>query len=156
MSTKRINETERNETRERLLALLPPGSTVYAVLRSVSRSGMQRTLDFYCIETPDPDRCGDLAGLRANIMESAPRPRYLTGHIATMTGRRRNNAGALVISGCGFDAAWDVVMSLARALYPDGYTCLGDRCPASDHRNHPRDTFERHAPGDYALRAEWL
>ena len=68
----------------------------------------------------------------------------------------RDRTGALVIPGCGFDAAWDVVMSLARALYPTGYRCIGTRCPASDHLNHPRDTFERHAHGDYALRAEWL
>lgn len=138
MSTKRISKAEQNETRERLLTLLPPGATVYAVLRSVSRSGMQRTLDLYAIDPIDAT------------------PRYLSGYAHALTGRRRNRAGALVISGCGFDAAWDVVMSLARALYPDGYTCLGDRCPASDHRNHPRDTFEWHAHGDYALRAEWL
>lgn len=138
MGTKRISETERNETRERLLALLPPGSTVYAVLRSVSRSGMQRTLDLYAIDPTDAT------------------PRYLSGHVHALTGRRRNNAGALVISGCGFDAAWDVVMSLARALYPTGYRCIGTRCPASDHLNHPRGTFEWHAHGDYALRAEWL
>lgn len=138
MSTKRISEAERNETRERLLALLPPGATVYAVLRSVSRSGMRRTLDLYAIDPTDAT------------------PRYLSGYAHTLTGRRRDRTGALVIPGCGFDAAQDVVMSLARALYSTGYRCIGTRCPASDHLNHPRDTFERHAHGDYALRAEWL
>jgi hypothetical protein len=54
---------------------------------------------------------------------------------------------------------------LSYALYPKGFTCLGDggehrrqRCPANDHSNGDRDYSPHQHPqaGGYALRQEWL
>ena len=138
MKTKRPDP----ETLETLRKLLPPGSTVYSIIRHVAASGMSRRIDFYAIEA--------YAG-------EASRPRYITGNVASATGRRRDRqSGAIVVAGCGSDAAFDVVHHLAEVLYPNGYPCIGDECPASDHRNHPRESFTSHASGTYALRSERL
>jgi hypothetical protein len=108
MSTK----AEREEARRDLRALLPAGSTVYTVLRHVSRSGMSRNLDCYALTT-DGDG-------KAWI-------RRITWQVCKATGHRYNTkAEALTITGCGMDMGYSVVNDLAIGLYcPDVYTHEG-------------------------------
>ena len=49
----RISKTERDGARETLRELLPPGTTVFTVLRHVSRSGMSRSIDAYLVTEHD-------------------------------------------------------------------------------------------------------
>lgn len=89
--------TERAEATAELRKLLPPGSTVYTVLRHVSASGMSRRIDLYLI---------------ANN-----KPRYLTGYAARAMGYRQHKHGGLVVSGCGMDMGFHLVNSLSYALH---------------------------------------
>jgi hypothetical protein len=50
----------------------------------------------------------------------------------------------------GFAAVYE----LSSMLYPNGFNCLGNRCPANDHFN--RVDVKHHRDGGYALRHEWL
>jgi hypothetical protein len=107
------------EERENALAslrkLLTPGDTVYAIVRSVSRSGMSRTIDFYTFTDGTPS--------------------YLSGHISKALDYRRNDSGALKVGGAGMDLASHCVYHLGRALYPDGVPCTGEGCTSNDHHN---------------------
>ena len=138
-------KAEQAESIERLRDMLPPGSTVRCVLRSVSRSGMSRQIDFYHVNAD--------GGLD-----------YLTGYIGQACDYRRAPSGALKVSGCGMDMGFSVVYDLSRALFGDGFECPGNGngeyhrgCPSNDHSNGDRDyTPHHHKDGGYALRCEWI
>ena len=165
----KAQRAERDDARTALRALLPPGCTVYTILRHVARSGMFRTIEVL------------------RFHEGPPRqPHSLTWLAAIATGfpyNRRHEA--LGISGCGMDMGFHVVSNLSRVLYPAGFGCIGDGCPSNDHSNGDRDytphmieyTAETcpgrpcgsgcdhksgpgrphwHSAGDYALRHRWL
>lgn len=95
-SEKRERETE---AREALRRLCPPGTTVYGIVRSVSRSGMSRTIDFYSVDKDD----GSMV--------------YLTGYFSAVTGWSRNDRGALRVSGCGMDMIFHAVYTAARCTW---------------------------------------
>lgn len=63
---------------------------VYAIVRSVSRSGMQRTFDFYVF-----------------IKGEA----YLLNRLVSILGgyRLRLNRGEVVVKGCGMDMGWAAI-----------------------------------------------
>ena len=82
---------------------VPKGSTVYCVLRGVSRSGMQRRIDLYAIVDK---------GQNSHV----PRLQYLSVWAAVLLGMPRQNNG-LRVNGCGMDMGFHVVESLAAALY---------------------------------------
>ena len=103
----KAQKAEQAESIERLRDMLPPGSTVRCVLRSVSRSGMSRQIDFYTI-----DDDGDLL--------------YLSGYIGNALSVTRTQQGALKVSGAGMDMGYHIVHNLGATLYPDGYGCIGD------------------------------
>lgn len=86
--------------RERLLEIVEPGSTIYTVLRHVSRSGMQRRIDLYAINNGEP--------------------RYLSGYAATLLDMKLSREGGIVTNGCGMDMGFDLVYSLGRCLWPNG------------------------------------
>lgn len=90
---------ERAEAVATLRKMLPKGSTVYCVLRHVSKSGMSRRIDFYKINR----KRGDLS--------------FLSGYIATVLGYKRHGDDGLVIGGCGMDMGFHVVHSLSYALH---------------------------------------
>ena len=96
--------TERKEAREHaftmLRRMLSPGSRVYYTVRTVARSGMSRTIDFYTVHD------GAIV--------------YLSGYIANALGMRRNDQGAIVRTGCGTDLGFDTVYALGHALWPNG------------------------------------
>jgi hypothetical protein len=130
-------ERERDEAISELRKIMLPGDTLYTVLRHVSRSGMSRDIDVYLM-TPN--------GLR-----------YLSYWAAKATGNRMAPKGDGVrMGGCGMDMGFALVYSISRAVFPNGHVCIGDKCPSSDHCNHPRDTFTEHSDGGYALNHRWL
>jgi hypothetical protein len=131
------------EAIESLRAILPPGSMVTYVLRSVSRSGMTRHIDFYYFGN-DGSR------------------RWLSRMIADACGYRQADDGSIVARGCGMDIGFSVVYNLASELYPDGFMCTGNevdspcgRCPSNDHFNGDCK-YTQHLDGGYALRSERL
>ena len=84
---------------ERLRPILPPGSTVYCILRHVSRSGMQRRISFYAIQDGEP--------------------RFLDGYIGDVLGLSRPpKLNGLTVRGCGMDMGFHVVSELSYALFP--------------------------------------
>lgn len=128
-------EQERDEARARLRELLPPGSTVYTVLRHVSRSGMNRNIDCYAMQ------------------DNAPR--WISSLVSKATGISFNaKKESLTVGGCGMDMGFAVVYELAYALYPKGFACIGENCPSNDHSNQV-DT-KQHQAGGYALKQKWM
>lgn len=82
-----------------LRKLLKPGSTVYTVLRHVSRSGMSRRIDLYA--------------------HSKDGPIWITGPVGRVLDYREADKGGLVVGGCGMDMGFHLVHSLGYALYGD-------------------------------------
>lgn len=129
------------EYREKLREILKPGDTVYTVLRHVSPSGMTRWIDAYSFED-----------------DQASNKRWLSYWIAKAGiesfDSRRDSIKAV---GCGMDMGFHIVNSLGYALFPDGFECVGERCPSNDHSNGDRDySPHHHSAGGYALRHEWI
>jgi hypothetical protein len=142
MSLTKVQEAERQETVERLRKEIAPGDTLRTILRHVSRSGMTRHISVIQIR---PD--GTV--------------RDWTHSVAKVLGNKVDDDGGMKVSGCGMDMGFDVVYSLSRALYGDGYNCLGERCPSSEHSNYrgpypePRSSDTIHRDG-YAISQRWL
>ena len=112
----KAQQSARDEAIAQLRETLKPGDTVYTVLRSVSRSGMNRKIDLYKIEDGEPH--------------------WLTYLVAKATGITFDNKrDALSVGGCGMDMGFHVVYSLSAALFRDKFTCIGEGCPSNDHNN---------------------
>lgn len=107
----RISKSEREareaEAIQHLRRLCPASSTVYTVLRSVSRSGMSRTMSVVVFQT------------------GATLPFYLDAAIANAgIAGARQVAGGISVPGCGMDIGFHVVDSLSREL---GYTAYDQK-----------------------------
>lgn len=124
----------KDEAKQHLATILPPGARIYTVLRHVSRSGMMRHVDAYAMVDN--------------------RPEYLNGYIAALTGIRRTKEGYLKMGGCGYDVGHEVAYVTSSCLYREGFSCIGDRCPSNDHSNRVKTDY--HKGGGYALRHEWM
>ena len=123
------------EAVERLRNWLKPGDTVYTMVVHRSRSGMQRSIKAYYMEDN--------------------KPRFLSYNVAKALGWRfDDDREAVIVSGCGMDMGFHLVYELAQTLWPDGYACIGDKCPSNDHRNGGHSTT--HSDGGYALTQRWL
>lgn len=83
----------------------PKGSTIYTVLRSVSRSGMSRVISVVAL-TPDG-------------------PRFLSYQTAAVLGIPCTDKGeaGVKVRGCGMDMGFHVAYELSKAIYTDGYAC---------------------------------
>lgn len=104
MTTTTVRTDEKADARDRLSALLPPGTTVYGIVRTVSRSGMSRTIDFYVFPGGEPV--------------------FLSALFARLLGLRQKE-GALVVRGCGMDMVFSLVYDVSAALHGDGYALTG-------------------------------
>ena len=136
--TMKHTKQEIQEAQDRLRELLRPGDKVYTILRHVSRSGMSRHIS---VKILSDGRIGDISHL-----------------VATALDDRLADDGGIVVGGCGMDMGWHLIYNLSSALWPQGFTCPGDKlCHANDHSNGDRDyTAHLHNDGGYALRQEWL
>lgn len=94
-------ELHREQTRKELRELLPPGTTVFSILRSVSQSGMSRRISFMIF--------------RDN------QPYHLDFSVGIALDRTRPDKGeGLKIDGGGMDMGFHVVHSLSYALHGTG------------------------------------
>ena len=132
-------QEKKEEAQETLRGMLHPGDVVHTVLRHKARSGMMRAIDLYKLED------GEL--------------RWLSPLAARATGISFSEKyEALVAGGCGMDMGFHLVYELSAALYPQGFECIGEKCPANDHSNGDRDYTPHAHPdaGGYALRHRWI
>jgi hypothetical protein len=122
---------------------LTPGTKVYTTVKQVARSGMSRTIDVHTIDCTGDD----------------PEPRWWSYRIAAVLGwSYDDDREAIRVSGAGMDMGFHLVYSLSSLLYPEGFDCIGERCPASDHVNGDRNYTigHHHNSGGYALVQKWL
>lgn len=93
---------QRQDALAELRALLPPGSTVYTILRSVSRSGMTRIITPLVIQNGEPVN--------------------LTWRVGKVLGWgiRHGFQDGIKCDGCGSDMGHDLVHSLSYALHGTG------------------------------------
>lgn len=123
-------QKEQEEARRELRKLCRPGTTVWTVLRHVSRSGMMRHIDLY-------------------VMRKG-RPRWISGYAArALDYRTDSRTGALKVSGCGMDMGFHLVNSLSYALH--GYDSKGEGV-----QGHLQHTRPGHYHAGYSLNHEWL
>ena len=162
---------ERDEAIAKLREILPPGTTVYTILRHVSRSYMQRSLSVVIptLDLVDEVDHGDgsfTAEFHSGITDITHWARK------ALDGKFDREHGGIICRGAGMDMGWHLVSNLSRVLYPEGFGCIGPSCPANDHVNGDRDYILHgeepdledraeghghwHSAGDYALRMVWL
>jgi hypothetical protein len=90
-----------------LREVFPPGATAYTVLRHVSASGMTRRISVVGM-TPDG-------------------PWDVSPRVAALLDRRWDrDSGGIKVEGTGMDMGFEVVYSMSRRLYPEGFECIGD------------------------------
>lgn len=137
------SKAERAEWVADLRETLPPGSTLYTVIRGVARSGMSRSMDAYAMD-------GEIDGRIAR--------QWLSYRLAAVNGYGWDvKRECLRLSGCGMDMGYWLCYSVSSMLYPQGFDCIGQRCPSNDHSNGDRDySPHHHRDGGYALRHEWI
>ena len=158
MANKAVREQE--EFIARLRETLKPGDTVYTTVKHVSRSGMQRSINVFFIEKDTP--------------------RWLSYWVAKALGWGFDDKReAVKVGGCGMDMGFHLVYELSGLLFPDGFDCVGGKCPSADHSNRlkpPKGTcldhvkrengvchdknckpwhHEKHQ-GAYALKQRWI
>lgn len=102
------------EAHATLLRAFPHGSTVYTILRKVSRSGMQRHISVLAlIPGYDADDTPQVADLHPNWPTSV-----VTGYRLVPRGLGYDG---LVLNGCGADMGYEICASLSYALYGEMY-----------------------------------
>lgn len=101
------NDRERAEAIAQLRQWYPKGSTVYTILRHVSRSGMQRVIGVVALMTDGENPGVDIR-----------HPNYATSKALGLTVDRERDG--VKISGCGMDMGFDIAYNLSQALYGDG------------------------------------
>ncbi len=105
MTKKEQKAQEVQEAKEQLLKyFVKEGDTVYTVLRSVSSSGMSRTMS---LKVANEGRISDLTYWASKVLD------YPLVEV--------NGSRALRVGGCGMDMGFHVVYSLARGLFRDKY-----------------------------------
>jgi hypothetical protein len=103
VSKKAQKVLEIEDAKKQLLAhYVSEGSTVYTVLRSVSSSGMSRTLS---LKVAKDGKILDLT--------------YYAGTVLDWPIVEVNGSRALRVGGCGMDMGFHTVYSLSRALFRD-------------------------------------
>lgn len=98
--------TIETEQLELLRKWFPKGSTVYTILRTRSRSGMQRTI-------------GIVALLRDNETIDTRHPNYAAATVLSL--QRDKQYDGVKIRGCGMDMGFEIAYRLSCKLYDDGY-----------------------------------
>lgn len=159
--------TKKQSEREQAIAILRetlrPGDKLYTVLRGVSRTGMSRTIDVYRITCENGE-----------TVKSWLSPRVARACNLTFNAK----AEAIRMDGCGMDMGFEIVYTLGRVLWPQGFaekcTACGrtptrkdaidegqpERAPQCSRghtfRGRNNDTTGWDTDGGYALKQEWL
>lgn len=115
-------ELKRAEAILHLRTILPKGSTVYTILKHVSRSGMTRGIDCYALSVETRKGQEDGHEYQKQVAE----PIWITPYVGHAIESPqpidywRKSLG-LKVGGCGMDMGFHVVNSLSYALYDNGY-----------------------------------
>lgn len=134
------------EAKDELRSMLPPGSTVWTILRHRAASGMTRWIS--PIVLTEVTSFGRTTTVPWDIT-------YLV--VRTGIFSRDDKHEGVKIGGAGMDMGFHLVYELSQALYPEGFECIGDQCPSNDHSNGDRNYKpHRHNDGGYALERKWL
>lgn len=147
---KALAESERLEAVAKLREMLPPGSTVYTILRHVSASGMSRKIGLL-IAKAEPVHADYASQFATGTITPAAAAVDITWLAAKALGDKvceHRMGWAIKVSGCGMDMGFHLVYSLSRRLYPQGFPVVGTG------RNG--DTSGHDQDGGYALKHEWL
>ena len=105
----KYTKEEIQESKAMIERFAPEGTVIYGVVRDVARSGMSRTIDFFCIDIGRP--------IHPREIWDQPRMVYLSGYMATILGYARTKQGALKVRGCGMDMIFHCVNSLSYAMH---------------------------------------
>jgi len=98
--TRQEKINEREHSRERLSAMLTPGDTVYTMIRSVSTSGMSRTMSLYIVKD----------NRLVNIT-------YYAAHALEWPLVEKNGSRVLRVAGAGMDMGFHAVYTLSHVLF---------------------------------------
>jgi hypothetical protein len=142
---KKEKEQRKADSIKFLRTVIKQGDRVYTGLQHVSSSGMSRRIKVYVPVKQERENNGmailDISWHVANALEY----------------RFSSNYYALVVGGCGMDMGYHVVYTLARVLFRDDFTCIGDGCPSNDHVNGDKVAQgEQHSDAGYSLTHSWL
>lgn len=130
----RITKQERAEAIERLREMVKPGDRLFTILRHVSKSGMSRV-----VQVVKMDEDGN--------------PLYLGWNVAKACGFSWNDRHeGVAVGGCGFDAGFQVVYEIGRALWPEGGPL--EHSARERQERQLGETIEK--DGGYLLRHSWL
>lgn len=138
MSIKSDAAATRQTCLENLQSMLKAGDVVYTKLDSVSSSGMSRVISVYIARMGD-DRY--YLGAIPHIVNIS----YLVGKA---TERSLTNSGGVRARGCGMDMGFELIYTLSRKLFPEGFKVTG--------RGRNGDTSGWDNDGGYALKQVWL
>ena len=127
MTKKQLKEEARQDALKRLRGWLKPGDTVSTVL--VARESIKVLINF------------DGGPFNVSTMVSR-----VTGHIL----KKSTDTIYAPTANTGFF----LVLALGRALFPNGFDCVGKNCPSNDHFNG--DKRKHHPDGGYALSHRWI
>jgi len=101
LSKAKIKQAEQEDARERLLThYIKEGQTVYTSIKSVSSSGMSRTMSLYVV---DGDRIQNIT--------------YYVAQVLGWSLVEKNGSRVLRVGGCGMDMGFHTVYSLSSALF---------------------------------------
>ena len=99
-----IHELRRDEElTQELRKVLKKDQTIYTILRSVSASGMMRTIDMFYVKDNNPTKI-----------------HYTTDKVFYL-GKRDGKKEGYRVSGCGMDMGFHLVNGLSSHLFNDGY-----------------------------------
>lgn len=100
MNTKAQKAIARDHAGHHLSGIVEEGATVYAIIDSVARSGMSRTMRLFVIRDNEPI--------------------FITREVATVLNNPMKN-GSMRVSGGGMDMVFATVYELGQAMFDDGY-----------------------------------
>lgn len=98
---------EQQEYLDGLKAMLPKGSKIYTLVRSVSSSGMSRRISIFIVDD------NELINLDRYIERSG-------------IAKRRANKQGLYIQGTGMDMCFALTYDIAMTLHGDGYSITNE------------------------------
>ena len=122
----KYTKEEKKHARETLERLLKPGTIVYTVLRHVSRSGLQRSIQLKVVEEGG---IVDISWSAAVVLDVSTDAKH----------------GGIKVRGCGEDIGYALVHALGMVLWPQGTP------KPHGTRNGGPDSF-----GGYALKHRWI
>lgn len=102
----KVSKEDKDTAIKNLREILAKDDRVYGIIRSVARSGLSRTIDFYVIKNNQPV--------------------YLSGYMSKVLGLAQDKRGALKVAGGGMDMVFATVYDLSRALFDNGFTIKHD------------------------------